>query len=173
MRLAPQKHTSRLSPVMRSVARFAADGGPVLGVCNGFQILCEAGLLPGALVRNRNLRFVCDVVNVSVSRDTPFTAAADRQLTLPVAHGEGCWVADDATLKTLDERGQLLFRYVDADGGRSPGANPNGSLQDVAGVCNEAGNVVGLMPHPERASRAVLGGTDGQRFFEQLARSLS
>lgn len=162
---------ARLSPVMRAVTDFASAGGPVLGVCNGFQILCEAGLLPGALVRNRDLRFVCDRVRVSVSRDTPFTSAADGVSTLPIAHGEGCWVADADQVQALDDAGQLLFRYVTKDGGL--GDNPNGSLRDVAGVCNAAGNVVGLMPHPERASRPALGGTDGQRFFDHLARSLA
>ncbi len=162
---------ARLSPIMKGVTEFANAGGPVLGVCNGFQILCEAGLLPGALVRNRDLRFVCDRVRVAVSRNTPFTNAADGVLTLPIAHGEGCWVADEHQVQALDDAGQLLFRYVTEDGG--PGDNPNGSLRDVAGVCNPAGNVVGLMPHPERACRPALGGVDGQRFFAHLARSMA
>ena len=154
-----------LSPVMRSVAAFAHEGGPVLGVCNGFQVLCEAGLLPGALVRNRGLRFVCDTVTVSVERSTPFSDLDDGRLTLPIAHGQGCWVADADEVEALDEAGQLLFRYM--------GSNPNGSLRNVAGVCNKAGNVVGLMPHPERACRVALGGVDGQHFFAHLARSLA
>ena len=124
---------ARLSPVMQAVTEFANAGGPVLGVCNGFQILCEAGLLPGALVRNRDLRFVCDRVRVVVSRTTPFTNVSDGVLTLPIAHGEGCWVADPSQLQALDDAGQLLFRYVTEDGTR--GDNPNGSLRDVAGVC--------------------------------------
>lgn len=164
---------ARLSPVMREVVAFAHRGGPVLGVCNGFQILCEAGLLPGALVRNRHLRFVCDRVYISVERDTPFTRAGTGALQLPVAHGEGCWVADDDTLARAEDAGQLLFHYVSAAGQPDPSANPNGSLRDVAGVCSARGNVVGLMPHPERAVRDALGGCDGQTFFDRLAGSLA
>jgi phosphoribosylformylglycinamidine synthase len=159
---------ARFSPVMRSVAAFAAEGGLVLGICNGFQVLTEAHLLPGALLRNRALRFVSREVSIVPERlDTPFTRAiADRgPLRMPVAHGEGCFYADDATLDELERDGQVLFRYGRADGTRAgeagDPANPNGSLRAIAGVMNAAGNVAGLMPHPETAVEAVLGSADG------------
>jgi phosphoribosylformylglycinamidine synthase subunit PurQ / glutaminase len=159
---------ARFSPVMRAVAGFAADGGLVLGICNGFQVLTEAHLLPGALLRNRGLRFVSREVTIAAERlDTPFTRdiGARRPLSMPVAHGEGCYFADEATLDTLETEGQVLFRYVGADGTRAGGeedrANPNGSLRAIAGVINSAGNVAGLMPHPETAVEAVLGSDDG------------
>jgi len=158
---------ARFSPIMRAVAAFAADGGLVLGICNGFQVLAEAGLVPGALLRNRGLRFVSREVRIVPERlDTPFTAACDgRPMRMPVAHGEGCYYADEATLDELEANGQVLFRYVHPDGTRAGGeddrANPNGSLRAIAGVMNAAGNVGGLMPHPETAVEAVLGSDDG------------
>ena len=159
---------ARFSPVMRSVAAFAVDGGLVLGVCNGFQVMAEAGLVPGALLRNRGLRFLGRDVHIAAERgDTPFTALLGerRALRMPIAHGEGCYFADDATLDELEAAGQVLFRYVRSDGtavgdAHDP-ANPNGSLRAIAGVMNAAGNVAGLMPHPERASESVLGSDDG------------
>jgi phosphoribosylformylglycinamidine synthase len=158
---------ARFSPVMRAVSAFAADGGLVLGICNGFQVLAEAGLVPGALLRNRNLRFLGRDVRISAERDdTPFTRLAGprRPLRMPIAHGEGCYFADAATLDDLERSGQVLFRYVRLDGtpaGEDDASNPNGSLRAIAGVMNAAGNVCGLMPHPERASETVLGSDDG------------
>jgi phosphoribosylformylglycinamidine synthase subunit PurQ / glutaminase len=168
---------ARFSPVMRSVAGFAAGGGLVLGICNGFQVLAEAGLVPGALLRNASLRFAGQVVMIAAERlDTPFTHALDarRPLRMPVAHGEGLYYADDAMLDALERDGRVLFRYVDATGVAAlPGdpANPNGSLRAVAGVMNAAGNVAGLMPHPERASEAVLGSDDGIGIVRSLVES--
>ena len=159
---------ARFSPVMRSVAAFASDAGLVLGICNGFQVLAEAGLVPGALLRNRGLRFLGRDVRIAVEQpDTPFThlAGPRRPLRMPVAHGEGCYFADPATLDDLEAGGRVLFRYVREDGtvaGETDDlANPNGSLRAIAGVRNAAGNVAGLMPHPERASEEVLGSDDG------------
>jgi phosphoribosylformylglycinamidine synthase len=160
---------ARFSPVMRAVAGFAGNGGLVLGICNGFQVLTEAHLLPGALLRNRGLRFVSREIAIAAERlDTPFThkLGERRALRMPVAHGEGAFFADDATLDALEAGGQVLFRYVDpATGERAGGeedrANPNGSLRAIAGVTNAAGNVAGLMPHPETAVEAVLGSDDG------------
>ena len=170
---------ARFSPVMRAVEAFAADGGLVLGICNGFQVLAEAGLVPGALLRNRGLRFLGRDVRIAAERlDTPFThalAAAGRPLRMPIAHGEGCYYADDATLDALEAEGRVLFRYVDDQGrpaaeddGRT---NPNGSLRAIAGVLNAAGNVCGLMPHPERASEAILGSDDGLPIVRSLVES--
>jgi phosphoribosylformylglycinamidine synthase I len=156
---------ARFSPVMRAVEAFARRGGPVLGICNGFQILCEAGLLPGALLRNAGLSFVCDDVLVKVERtDTVWTRAArpGQRLRLPIKHGEGSYFADPATLERLEAEGQVVFRYVDERGEPTPAANPNGSVANVAGVCNAGRNVVGLMPHPENACEALLGGEDGR-----------
>jgi phosphoribosylformylglycinamidine synthase I len=159
---------ARFSPVMRSVAGFAADGGLVLGICNGFQVLTEAHLLPGALLRNRGLRFTSREVEIAPERlDTPFTNALGgrRPLRMPVAHGEGAFYASEAELDELEANGQVLFRYVHPDGASAGGeddrANPNGSLRAIAGVLNAAGNVAGLMPHPETAVEAVLGSDDG------------
>jgi phosphoribosylformylglycinamidine synthase len=159
---------ARFSPIMRAVSSFAADGGLVLGICNGFQVLTEAHLLPGALLRNRGLRFVSREISIAAERlDTPFTdQLGDRRaLRMPVAHGEGAFYADEATLDELEANGQVLFRYVHDDGSRAGGeedrANPNGSLRAIAGVTNQAGNVAGLMPHPETAVEAVLGSADG------------
>jgi phosphoribosylformylglycinamidine synthase I len=168
---------ARFSPVMRSVAAFAADGGLVLGICNGFQVLAEAGLVPGALLRNRSLRFLGrDVTIVPERLDTPFTHAIGerRPLRMPIAHGEGCYFADDATLDGLGRDGQVLFRYVRDDGAPADGderANPNGSLRAIAGVLNAAGNVCGLMPHPERASETILGSDDGIGILRSLVDS--
>jgi phosphoribosylformylglycinamidine synthase subunit PurQ / glutaminase len=166
---------ARFSPVMRAVAAFAAEGGLVLGICNGFQVLAEAGLVPGALLRNRGLRFLGrDVFVVPERLDTPFTRALSSRgpLRMPIAHGEGCYYADDATLDQLERDGQVLFRYVATDGRPVvPGddrANPNGSLRAIAGVLNAAGNVAGLMPHPERAAEAVLGTDDGMAIIRSL-----
>jgi phosphoribosylformylglycinamidine synthase subunit PurQ / glutaminase len=169
---------ARFSPIMRAVAGFADDGGPVLGICNGFQVLTEAHLLPGALLRNRGLRFVSREIAIAPVRlDTPFThAIAERRpLRMPVAHGEGAFYADDATLDALEANGQVLFRYVRPDGSPAGGeedrANPNGSLRAIAGVMNAAGNVAGLMPHPERASEAILGSEDGAGIVRSLVES--
>jgi phosphoribosylformylglycinamidine synthase subunit PurQ / glutaminase len=169
---------ARFSPVMRAVSAFAADGGLVLGICNGFQVLAEAGLVPGALLRNRSLRFVCREVAIAPVRlDSPFTRLVGerRPLRMPVAHGEGCYYADDATLDSLEREGGVLFRYVDAAGRAAidpdDPANPNGSLRAIAGVSNAAGNVAGLMPHPERAAEAILGSDDGMAIVASLVAS--
>ncbi|MEA2673825.1 MAG: phosphoribosylformylglycinamidine synthase subunit PurQ / glutaminase [Chloroflexota bacterium] len=166
---------ARFSPVMRAVAAFAGDGGLVLGICNGFQVLAEAGLVPGALLRNRGLRFLGRDVRISAERvDTPFTSLLGdaRLLRMPIAHGEGCYFADDATLDELERGGQVLFRYVRTDGTRAgvdqDAANPNGSLRAIAGVLNARGNVAGLMPHPERASDRLLGSDDGLPILRSL-----
>jgi phosphoribosylformylglycinamidine synthase subunit PurQ / glutaminase len=168
---------ARFSPVMRAVAAFAADGGLVLGICNGFQVLAEAGLVPGALLRNQSLRFAGQEVRIAAVRtDTRFThgLAVGRPLRMPVAHGEGCYYADEASLDALEREGQVLFRYVDASGaaaGPEDAANPNGSLRAIAGVLNAAGNVAGLMPHPERASETILGSDDGVGIIRALVES--
>jgi phosphoribosylformylglycinamidine synthase I len=166
---------ARFSPVMRAVSAFAAEGGLVLGICNGFQVLAEAGLVPGALLRNRGLRFLGRDVRISAERlDTPFTSLVGdaRPLRMPIAHGEGCYFADDATLDELERGGQILFRYVDSNGRRAGAdedpANPNGSLRAIAGVLNARGNVAGLMPHPERAADALLGSDDGLPVLRSL-----
>jgi len=162
---------ARFAPVMDTVIEFARSGGLVMGLCNGFQVLCEAGLLPGALVRNRSMMFVCDAVHLRVERnDTPFTGACEpgERLVLPIKHGEGCYVADDATLRRIEENGQVVVRYVDADGETSDAANPNGSLNNIAGVVNEAGNVFGMMPHAEHACEGLTGLRDGAKFFRSV-----
>jgi phosphoribosylformylglycinamidine synthase len=162
---------ARFSPIMADVRRFAEQGGPVLGTCNGFQILCEAGLLPGALVRNHHLHFVCDFVHVRVERAAPpFTSRcrAGDVLRLPVKHGEGAYHAPPDLLAQLEERGQVVLRYCDPAGRADPAANPNGSLANIAGLANEAGNVLGLMPHPEHAVETALGGTDGALLLGSL-----
>lgn len=154
---------ARFSPVMQQVVEHAQQGKLVLGVCNGFQVLTEAGLLPGALVRNRDLHFVCDRVPIQVERtDSPWTQAysVKQNLTLPIAHGEGRFHADKKTLQQLEDNNQVLFRYA--------GENPNGSANNIAGICNRQGNVLGMMPHPERASDPILGGIDGLRLFQGL-----
>jgi phosphoribosylformylglycinamidine synthase subunit PurQ / glutaminase len=166
---------ARFSPVMRAVRAFAEAGGLVLGICNGFQILCEAGLLPGALIRNRDLRFHCEQVFLRTANpDTPFTRACPRgqPLKMPVAHGEGCYYADAATLARLEARRQILWQYCTAAGELTDGANPNGSLLNIAGVANEGFNVAGLMPHPDRAGEALLGSTDGRAIFAGMVAAL-
>jgi phosphoribosylformylglycinamidine synthase I len=166
---------ARFSPVMAAVQRFAGNGGRVLGICNGFQILCEAGLLPGALIRNRSLQFRCEHVFLrTVTADSPFTCQipAGKLLRVPIAHGEGCYFADDETLAQLRARDQILWRYVNAEGDPVESANPNGSLDQIAGICNETRNVAGLMPHPERASEPILGCADGRLVFESLIHAL-
>ena len=169
---------ARFSPVMRAVAAFAGEGGLVLGICNGFQVLAEAGLVPGALLRNRELRFLGREVTIAPERlDTPFThaLAANGPLRMPIAHGEGCYFADPATLDALERDGRVLFRYVGPDGATAAeddrAANPNGSLRAIAGVLNDAGNVAGLMPHPERAAEAILGSDDGAAIVRSLVES--
>jgi len=162
---------ARFSPIMREVIAFARDGGPVVGICNGFQILCEAHLLPGALIRNHGLRFRHLDVHLRVEQtDTVLTRACSKGqvLRMPIAHGEGQFVADDATLNKLESEGRVVFRYVDPDGNRSDKANPNGSQNDIAGICNESRNVVGLMPHPERAVSELLGGDGGLVLLQSL-----
>jgi phosphoribosylformylglycinamidine synthase len=162
---------ARFSPVMRAVQQFAAGGGLVLGICNGFQILCEAGLLPGALIRNRSLQFRCEHVHLqTATRDSPFTCRipGDRLLRIPVAHGEGCYFADPSTLERLQARRQILWQYCTAQGEITDDASPNGSVLGIAGVCNEARNVAGLMPHPERACEDLLGSADGRLIFESM-----
>ena len=163
-----------LSPVMESVKRFAERGGLVLGICNGFQLLTEARLLPGALARNTGLHFVCDRVFVRTEGDSSFSSVCEpgEVLTLPVAHGEGRFVADDAVLEELEHENRVLFRYCTLEGEITSTANPNGSLNNVAGIVNERGNVCGLMPHPERAVDPLLGGTDGQKIFASVFRAL-
>ena len=168
---------ARFSPVMRGVSEFAAAGGHVLGICNGFQVLAESRLVPGALLRNRSLRFAGRLVYIKPERlNSPFTrAATGAPLRIPVAHGEGCYYADEATLDELEANGQILFRYVRDDG--TPAldpddpANPNGSLRAIAGVCNVAGNVAGLMPHPERMSESILGSDDGMQLIRSFVES--
>jgi len=155
---------ARFSPVMEAVAHFAAEGGPVLGICNGFQVLCEAGLLPGALLTNNGLRFLCRQTDIVVERPTtPWTAACDagERLSIPVKHTTGRWYSDPETLKELEANEQIVFRYA-------PGQNPNGSVGDVAGVCSAAGNVVGLMPHPEHAVDVLTGSADGLKLFSSI-----
>jgi phosphoribosylformylglycinamidine synthase subunit PurQ / glutaminase len=165
---------ARYSPVMQAVVAAARRGTPVLGICNGFQILCEAGLLPGALIRNRGLHFICKQVHLRLENATsPFTRAGrvGQVLRVPVAHGEGCYFADDATLQRLEDNHRVAFRYCDATGDPTPAANPNGSLRNIAGLLNEQGNVLGLMPHPERACEARLGSEDGRLVFASLLAS--
>ena len=167
---------ARFSPIMRSIAKFAADGGLVLGICNGFQILCEAHLLPGALTRNRSLSFVCETVTVRVENcHTPFTGSMRQGdlLRLPIKHGEGCYVAPEQELRQMEERGQVLLRYVDSDGHQSDRVNPNGSMRAIAGVANERFNVFGLMPHPEHAVEMMLGGNDGLKIFRSIVASVA
>ena len=162
---------ARFSPIMGAVQAFAARGGPVLGICNGFQVLVEAGLLPGALLRNKGLKFICEFLHIRVDEvDTPFTRAArpGQVLRIPVAHGEGRYFAEPAVLDEIEQRRQVIFRYTEADGRITEAGNPNGSVRAIAGVCNERRNVVGLMPHPEDACEAGLGSTDGLVMFESV-----
>jgi len=171
---------ARFSPVMRAITRFAKSGGPVLGICNGFQILLEAGLLPGAMMRNKRLRFLCRQVHVRIENtDTPFTRAArpGQVLKLPIAHMEGNYFCDQATLAEIERNKQVVFRYVNSDGGTAGpddfDANPNGSLAGIAGISNRERNVVGLMPHPERAVELPLGSEDGIVIFRSIVETLS
>jgi phosphoribosylformylglycinamidine synthase subunit PurQ / glutaminase len=166
---------ARFSPVMKAVEKFANSGGLVLGICNGFQILLEAGLLPGAMMRNAGLRFICRPVHIRVEEtDTPFTAAAQKGqvLTIPIAHGDGNYTCDDATLAELEKNHQILFRYTSGDGSDDYAGNPNGSLRNIAGICNRARNVAALMPHPERAVEAALDSQDGVVIFRSMVESL-
>ena len=166
---------ARFSPIMEEVIEFARGGGLVAGICNGFQILCESHMLPGALVRNDVLKFRSRWIHMRVENtDTPFTSAYARGevLRIPIAHGEGNYVADAATLAALEQRGQVVFRYCNAEGDVTPESNPNGSTANIAGIVSEAGNVMGLMPHPERAVEAILGGTDGVGMFRSLRDAL-
>ena len=167
---------ARFSPVMGAVKEFASRGGLVMGICNGFQILCEAGLLPGALLRNANLKFICDHVNMRVeTTDTPFTGhcQAGQVLSVPIAHGDGNYYCDAATLAELQSDNRIIFRYADEQGRATGAGNPNGSLDNIAGICNRERNVLGLMPHPERASEMLLGSQDGRVIFFSLADTLA
>ena len=167
---------ARFSPVMQAVKEFAGRGGLVFGICNGFQILCEAGLLPGALIRNRSLQFRCEHIFLKTTvRESPFTNSIplDRPLRIPVAHGEGCYFADNATLAQLEMERRVLWYYCDASGEITESANPNGSLRNIAGICNELRNVAGLMPHPERACESLLGSADGRLIFESVFKHLA
>jgi phosphoribosylformylglycinamidine synthase I len=167
---------ARFSPVMRAVEKFARAGGLVLGICNGFQILCEAGLLPGVLTRNAGLRFICRQAHIRVENtDTPFTGAAKpgQVLQIPIAHAGGYYFCDEATLAELERNRQIVFRYTTPDGREDAAANPNGSLANIAGVCNRERNVMGLMPHPERAVESAIGSADGLVIFRSLIQSLA
>jgi len=162
---------ARFSPIMKAVEGFAARGGLVLGICNGFQVLTEAGLLPGALMRNTGLKYVCRDVFLRVERqDTPFTARIKQGtvLKIPVGHGDGCYYAPEEVLKELEEKRQVVFRYCDAGGQVAADSNPNGSLRGIAGVCNARGNVLGLMPHPDRCAEEVLANVQGRRLFDSI-----
>jgi phosphoribosylformylglycinamidine synthase len=167
---------ARFSPIMPAVIDFAKRGGPVLGICNGFQVLLEAGLLPGAMLRNRDLRYHCEHIIMRVEQtDTPFTEAASKGqlLRIPIAHGEGNYFADSETLAVLEAERRVIFRYCNERGEVTDAANPNGAIHNIAGICNAARNVVGLMPHPERACEAALGSADGRVMFESVVRALS
>ncbi len=167
---------ARFAPVMESVKKFAASGGLVMGICNGFQILCESGLLPGALMRNSGLKYVCKFVHVRVeSTNTPFTSQCreGEVLRIPIGHMEGNYFCDATTLAELKREQRIVFRYTTADGRIAAEANPNGSLENIAGICNEGRNVLGMMPHPERASEKELGGIDGLRVIQSLVAAMS
>ena len=166
---------ARFSPVMKSVEKFASSGGLVLGICNGFQILCEAGLLPGAMMRNGGLRFICRHVYIRVEQtDTPFTNAGSKGqvLKIPIAHSDGNWTVDEATLAELEKNRQVIFRYTKPGGSNDDAGNPNGAIHNIAGVCNRERNVAGLMPHPERAAELVLGSEDGLVIFRSMVEAL-
>jgi phosphoribosylformylglycinamidine synthase I len=166
---------ARFSPVMKSIEKFARSGGLVLGICNGFQILCEAGLLPGAMMRNSGLRFICRHVHIRVEQtDTPFTNAATRSqiLKVPIAHSDGNYTCDEATLANLEKNRQVVFRYTTPDGRDDAAGNPNGSMANIAGICNRERNVAGLMPHPERAVESALDSSDGLVIFRSMVEAL-
>jgi phosphoribosylformylglycinamidine synthase subunit PurQ / glutaminase len=166
---------ARFSPVMKSVEKFASGGGLVLGICNGFQILLEAGLLPGAMMRNSGLRFICRHVHIRVEEtNSPFTCAAEKGqiLTIPIAHSDGNYTCDEKTLAELEKNGQVLFRYTTPSGKDDAGGNPNGSTGNIAGICNRARNVAGLMPHPERAAEQALDSNDGLVIFKSMIEAL-
>lgn len=166
---------ARFSPALQATVEHAKAGKLVLGICNGFQVLTEVGLLPGALVRNRDLHFICDRLPLRVERnDLPWTKSYQQGqvITVPIAHGEGSYYADADTLMQLEENGQVLFRYCDAAGNLTTGSNPNGSLNNIAGICNREGNVLGMMPHPERAADPALGCVDGMPLFEGLLKAM-
>ncbi|MBM3857341.1 MAG: phosphoribosylformylglycinamidine synthase subunit PurQ, partial [Verrucomicrobia bacterium] len=167
---------ARFSPIMKALRQAADQGKMILGICNGFQILCEAGFLPGTLIRNRKLLFRCEEVLLRVEEiNTSFTNKCTPQqiLRLPIAHGEGCYTADEKTLKELHEHHQILFRYCNDKGEITAAANPNGSMENIAGICNRQRNIVGLMPHPERACEDLIGGTDGRFIFESMLASFA
>jgi phosphoribosylformylglycinamidine synthase len=167
---------ARFSPIMPAIQEFARQGGPVLGICNGFQVLLESGLLPGAMLRNRDLKFHCEHVTVRVEQiDTPFTCAAAKgqRLRLPIAHGEGNYYAEPEVIRRLEAERRVIFRYCDERGEVTDAANPNGAVNAIAGICNEGRNVVGLMPHPERACESPLGSADGLLLFESVVSSLA
>tara|TARA_Y100000588_G_scaffold389737_2_gene493320 strand:- start:289 stop:990 length:702 start_codon:yes stop_codon:yes gene_type:complete len=162
---------ARFSPIMEPVLQAAAVGVPVIGICNGFQVLCESGLLPGALIRNRSLRFRCEWTHLRCEGSpSPWTDGISKGevLRVPISHGEGNYQADPTTIKELESGGRVVFRYCDEQGEATPSSNPNGSTHNIAGICNEAGNVVGMMPHPERAGEKLTGGADGNRLWESL-----
>lgn len=162
---------ARFSPVMKAVEKFAGSGGLVIGICNGFQILCEAGLLPGVLIRNDHLQFRCQWTNLRVeTTTTPFSQACEPKqvLHIPISHGEGSYYTDPTTLRDLNDEGRVLFRYCDPSGTVGPSSNPNGSVENIAGIVNREGNVLGMMPHPERCCEALLGGTDGCFIFQSV-----
>lgn len=166
---------ARFSPVMKAVEKFAAQGGLVLGTCNGFQILCESGLLPGVLMRNNSLQFKCKWVNLRVeTSDSVFTNAIDagQVLQIPISHGEGSYYADETTIEELEQSGRILFRYCTEEGKTTVDANPNGSIGNIAGITNEAGNVLGMMPHPERCCESLIGGEDGKLIFESMLKQI-
>ena len=161
---------------MSAVARFAAEGGLVIGICNGFQMLCEAGLLPGVLMRNNHLQFRCQWTHLRVEQtDTPFTRACapEQVLRIPISHGEGSYYADDETLESLESEGRVLFRYCNPAGQTTPASNPNGSLNNIAGITNRDGNVLGMMPHPERCCEEIMGGADGLPIFNSIIQTLT
>ncbi|MBI1869971.1 MAG: phosphoribosylformylglycinamidine synthase subunit PurQ [Chlamydiae bacterium] len=167
---------ARFSPVMNAVLQFAKKGGLVLGICNGFQILLEAGLLPGAMLRNNSLKFICKYIHIrSENVNTPFSnqCKVGESLRIPIAHGEGNYFVDEATLQKMKQKGQIVFKYCDEAGHVTQESNPNGSLENIAGITNEEGNVLGMMPHPERASELVLGSIDGKKIFESVLQGMA
>jgi phosphoribosylformylglycinamidine synthase len=167
---------ARFSPIMNAVKAFAAGGGPVIGICNGFQVLLESGLLPGAMLRNKGLKYRCEFVNIRVEQtDTPFTcgAAVGQVLSIPIGHGEGNYFAPPDVLEQLEANRQVIFRYCTPGGQLTDDSNPNGSVHAIAGICNERRNVVGMMPHPERACEAALGGVDGLVILESIVKAFA